>query len=135
MDEKLDLILQELQSIKQEIGTMKLEIKSVKQEMGAMKQEIESMKQEMGAMKEEMLALKSGQKELHLISRAIRDRQEETDAKLESLSMDVHQLHGKVEQNSEKLNLLIEDHKSVHEVLGEHEVSIRSMRRILTKIG
>ncbi len=135
MDEKLDLILQELQSIKQEMGAMKQEMESVKQEIGAMKEEMESVKQEIGAMKQEMLALKSGQKELHLITRAIRDRQEETDAKLESLSMDVHQLHGKVEQNSEKLNFLIEDHKSVHEILGEHEISIRSMRRILTKIG
>lgn len=40
--------------------------------------------------------LESGQAELQQITSAIRDRQEETDAKLEALSMDVHQLHGVV---------------------------------------
>jgi len=28
-----------------------------------------------------------------------------------------------------KLNVLIEDSKSIHEVLGEHEISIRTLRR------
>ncbi|WP_416876582.1 hypothetical protein, partial [Kitasatospora sp. SC0581] len=34
--------------------------------------------------------------ELYQIVRAIRDRQEETDAKLDALSMDVHHAHGEI---------------------------------------
>ncbi|GIP31982.1 hypothetical protein [Paenibacillus sp. J2TS4] len=49
-------------------------------------------------------ALEEGQKELNQISRAIRDHQEETDAKLEAVAMDVHKLQGKVEEQNEKLN-------------------------------
>ena len=54
-------------------------------------------------------ALEEGQKELSQISRAIRDRQEETDAKLEAMAMDVHKLHGKVEAQNEKLNAVSDE--------------------------
>jgi peptidoglycan hydrolase CwlO-like protein len=37
-----------------------------------------------------------GIKELQQITRAIYDRQEETDAKLEALASDVHKLHGEI---------------------------------------
>ena len=43
-----------------------------------------------------MQSLQSGQGELHQLVRAINDRQEETDARLESLSMDGHKVTGEV---------------------------------------
>lgn len=33
-------------------------------------------------------------------------------------------------ETNEKLNRIIEDNKSIYEIIGEHEVSIRSLRRI-----
>lgn len=45
---------------------------------------------------EELKELRTGQKELREIVDAIRHRQEETDAKLDSLSMDVHKIHGEL---------------------------------------
>ncbi|MBP3040947.1 hypothetical protein J9303_15775 [Bacillaceae bacterium Marseille-Q3522] len=63
------------------------------------------------------------------IAKAIYHRQEVTDAKLDALSIDVHLLHGKVEQHQQTLNAIKENQKSISEILGEHEIAIRSLRR------
>ncbi|MNW37007.1 hypothetical protein D3C74_140340 [compost metagenome] len=58
---------------------------------------------------EELQTLKSGQAELQQIARAIRDRQEEADAKLEVLSMDVNKIHGNTVRIEQKLDDNIND--------------------------
>jgi septal ring factor EnvC (AmiA/AmiB activator) len=80
--DKLDLILQKLESLEARLSRLE----EVQQAMAAVQQ-----------------AMAAGQKELYHLSSAIRDRQEETDAKLEALAMDVNRLHGKVEAQGEKL--------------------------------
>lgn len=50
-------------------------------------------------MKNELYLLKEGRE----IVNSIHHRQEETDAKLEALSMDVHQLHGEMKRLEEHL--------------------------------
>ncbi|MFU1797322.1 hypothetical protein ACM1RC_25885 [Paenibacillus azoreducens] len=54
-------------------------------------------------------SIESGQSELQQITRAIRDRQEKADAKLESLSMDVNKIHGRAVQIEEKLTENLSD--------------------------
>lgn len=53
--------------------------------------------------------LESGQAELQQIIRAVRDRQEETDAKLEALTMDVNKIHGNTVRIEQKLDDNIND--------------------------
>jgi hypothetical protein len=55
-------------------------------------------------------SLESGQAELQQITRAIRDRQEETDAKLEALSMDVNKIYGNTVRIEQKLD---ENHNDI----------------------
>lgn len=55
-------------------------------------------------MKDEIQLLKTGQEELRLITSAIRDRQEETDAKLEALCLDVNHMHGDLVRIEQKLD-------------------------------
>lgn len=50
--------------------------------------------------------LEAGQSEIHQITTAIRDRQDETDAKLEALTMDIHRLNGTVEAIKEDVTEL-----------------------------
>ncbi|WP_318614195.1 hypothetical protein [Sporosarcina sp. YIM B06819] len=50
--------------------------------------------------------LKTGQQELKEIVVALLDRHEETEAKLENLSMDVHKMHGDVTSIKEQLSEL-----------------------------
>ncbi|GIO36261.1 hypothetical protein J41TS12_11220 [Paenibacillus antibioticophila] len=58
---------------------------------------------------EELQSLKAGQFELQQLTRAIRDRQEESDAKLEALSMDVNKIHGNTVRIEQKLDDNIND--------------------------
>lgn len=58
---------------------------------------------------EELQSLKAGQSELQQLTRAIRDRQEESDAKIEALSMDVNKIHGNTVRIEQKLDDNIND--------------------------
>ncbi|GIO84595.1 hypothetical protein J25TS5_15270 [Paenibacillus faecis] len=54
-------------------------------------------------------SLESGQVELQQITRAIRDRQEETDAKLEALTMDGNKIQGNTVRIEQKLDENLSD--------------------------
>lgn len=54
-------------------------------------------------------SLEAGQSELHQITTAIRDRQEETDAKLEALTMDVNKIHGSAVRIERKMDEELSD--------------------------
>lgn len=76
---------------------------------------------------EELQSLKSGQAELQEITRAIRDRQEGTDAKLEALSMDVHQLNGTAVSIKENLSELKKGQERQDKVL--ESLAVRSLEQ------
>lgn len=80
-------------------------------------------------MENEIQGMKTQLEENTQITKAIHHRQEETDAKLEGLSLDFAKLHGEVVSTKTSIAQLVEDQKSINELLGEHEVSIRSLRR------
>lgn len=93
--DKLDLILRKLESLEEGQKSLEEGQKSLAE---GHKSLVEGYK-----------SLAEGQKELNMISRAIRDRQDETDAKLDALSMDVHKLYGKVEAQQEQLKTLTDE--------------------------
>lgn len=65
------------------------EIRSLKEKTDLMDSKFELMNSKFDLMDSKLT-------ETNQIVRAIRDRQDETDAKLEALTMDVHKLYGKV---------------------------------------
>ncbi|WP_203246306.1 hypothetical protein [Sporosarcina beigongshangi] len=65
-------------------------------EFKEMRTEMQEFKTEMQGFKTEQQSMKAQLDENTQLTRAIFDRQEETDAKLENLTMDVHKLHGEV---------------------------------------
>ncbi|MEC0331601.1 hypothetical protein P4H42_18465 [Paenibacillus macerans] len=79
-------------------------LQPVKDDIRSVKDDIRSVKDEIRSVKDEIQLLKTGQEELRLITSAIRDRQEETDAKLEALSMDVNHMHGDLVRIEQKLD-------------------------------
>ncbi|AZS18479.1 hypothetical protein EI981_26395 [Paenibacillus lutimineralis] len=87
------------------------------------------MKSELGSLKETQALMQSQLSETNAIVRAIRDRQEETDAKLDALSMDVHKLHGELTHLKEGQ----ERHERILEKLSlrsiEQETDISALRR------
>ena len=75
--------------------------------------------------------------ETNQIVRAIRDRQENTDAKLESISMDVNKIHGEIISIKETQQLLIQGQERQDKILEslalrslEQETELRELKRI-----
>lgn len=133
--QKLDHIEVEQMSMKTEMQTMKTDMQTMKSDMQTMKSDIEIMKSDMGTVKSDILDLKESQglmqiqlNETNAIVRAIRDRQEETDAKLDALSIDVHKLHGEIASIKEDQ----ERHEKILEKLSlrsiEQEADIRELK-------
>lgn len=88
-EQLLHQILQKLDHIEAEQSSMKSDMNSMKSDMQTMKADILGLKET-----QELMQVQLG--ETNAIVRAIRDRQDETDAKLDALSMDVHKLHGEL---------------------------------------
>ena len=62
------------------------------------------MSEKLDLILEKLSLLESKVNENIEITKALRDRQEETDAKLEALSMDVHKMHGDLARLEEKVD-------------------------------
>jgi uncharacterized phage infection (PIP) family protein YhgE len=100
--EKLDLIIEKLERL--EGGVEELRMGHQRLEGG-----VEELRMGHQRLEGGQASLVTGLMETNQIVRAIRDRQEVTDAKLEAVSMDVHKLIGKVESNSTILDMLSAD--------------------------
>lgn len=121
-DATLQLILQKLVTIETDMSEMKNEFNGIKGEMSGLKSEFNRIKGEMSAMKAQL-------DENTEITKAIHHRQSESDAKLEGISLDFAKFHGELVDTKERVVDLEGDQKSTNEVIGEHEISIRSLRR------
>lgn len=66
----------------------------------------------------------SGQSELHQITSAVRDRQEETDAKLEALTTDINKLHGSTVRIEDKIDENLNDIRGDVRFLSHHIVAL-----------
>lgn len=58
---------------------------------------------------DKLVSIESGQSELHQITTAIRDRQEETDARLEALAMDMNKIHGSTVRIEQTMDATLSD--------------------------
>ncbi|MGG5253695.1 hypothetical protein ACQYAD_09385 [Neobacillus sp. SM06] len=85
------------------------------------------MEQKLDLILNKLEMLESGQKELNQIVRAIRDRQENTDAKLESLSMDVHNIRGVITSIKETQQILIQGQERQDKIL--ESLALRSLEQ------
>lgn len=127
----LQLILQKLGTIETDTSEMKNEIFALKTDVNGLKDDVSGIKSEITGLKDQMNSMQAQLDENTEITKAIHHRQSESDAKLEGLSLDFAKLHGEVIATKDNVAELVEDQKSINEVIGEHEVSIRSLRRKL----
>ncbi|WP_240375660.1 hypothetical protein [Bacillus piscicola] len=118
-----------LQQILIEMKTMKDDIAVIKSEQTSMKDDIALIKSEQTSMKDDITLIKVQLNENTDLTRAIRDRQEETNAKLEALSMDTHQLHGDIvslKANESRQDKILE---SLAARSLEQETDLRDLKR------
>ncbi|KEF40255.1 hypothetical protein M670_00277 [Schinkia azotoformans MEV2011] len=100
-------------------------------------QMFEKLMTEIKDIKETQNLMQSQLKETNEIVHAIRDRQEETDAKLDSLSMDINKIHGVVTEHTEIIQKLVKSQERQEKILErlslrsiEQEQDIAELRRI-----
>ena len=95
MSEKILLqILAEVKDLRIDVNGIKAEITGIKSEITGMKADINGIKSKITGMKADITSIKAQLDENTQIIKVIRDCQEETDAKLENLTMDVHHMRG-----------------------------------------
>lgn len=122
-------ILQKVSNIEIEQGSMKSDMQTMKSDMETIKSEMQTMKADIQSVKGTQELMQTQLNQTNAIVRAIRDRQDETDAKLDALSMDVHKLRGdfvRLQEGQER-------HEKVLEKLSlrsiEQETDISALRR------
>lgn len=86
----------EQQDVKVELKEMRTEQQDMKVELKEMRAEQQDIKVELNEMRAEQSLMSARLDENIQLTRAIFDRQEETDAKLEALTMDVHKMRGEI---------------------------------------
>ncbi|WP_346200781.1 hypothetical protein NSQ96_06960 [Caldifermentibacillus hisashii] len=79
-------------------------LKPIKEEMQTIKGEVQILKGDMQTIKGEAQTIKSQVNENTQLLKAVIHRQEETDAKLDAISMDVHKLHGEINYIKEEMS-------------------------------
>jgi len=106
------VVLEELRALRE--GQTKLEEGQSKLEQGQAK-----LEQGQAKLEQSQAKLEQGQAKLE-------EGQARIERKLDDMEVKNANRHLEIES---KLNALIEDNKSIYEILGEHEVAIRTLRR------
>jgi len=117
--EEQKAIREEQKAIREEQKAIREEQKAIREEQKAIREEQKTFREELKLIREEQEALKNGQKELYDLVNALLHRQEETDAKLESLTMDVHRMHGEITAMKQEIRMLSEKVDSHYEQFNE----------------
>lgn len=106
----LQQILEHVKQINERLGNLENEVAITNKRLDNLEKEVtvtnkrlDSLDSRVDNIEIRLTSLESGQKELNEIVRAIHDRQEETDAKLEALTMDVHRLRADVKRIEQQL--------------------------------
>ena len=108
-------VLQEFKGLKQDIGDLKQDFSTLKQDVGTLKHDVTDLKQDVSTLKHNVTDLKQDVDKIDKTLKIVYDHV----GTLTEFRTEVNM----------KLNSILEDNKSIHELLGEHEVSIRTMRR------
>lgn len=107
-EQLLEKILLVVTDIQKELQDIREEQKAIREEQRAIREEQQAIRKEQMAIREEQQALKNGQKGLCDLMNALLHRQDETDAKLEALTMDVHHMRGEMTAMKQEIHALNE---------------------------
>jgi DNA mismatch repair ATPase MutS len=124
-EEFQQLILAELQEMKAKLG----ELPQIKRQLADLPQ-IKEQLADLPQIKEQLTELPQIKEQLAELPQ-IKEQLADLQNKLNGISEQTAALTEFKTEVNQKLDLIIEDNKSIHEILGEHEVSIRTIKRNL----
>ncbi len=122
---------------------LKSDVAGLKDDVGVLKNDVAGLKDDVGVLKNDVAGLKDGQKALEKRQEAFEKRQEALESRQGSFEEGQRRIEKKLDavydqvadltefkiEITQKIDSLIEDNRSIHEILGEHEISIRTLRR------
>ena len=116
VENEISNVKYELINVKGDLNDVKSELNDVKGDLNDVKSELNDVKGDLNDVKSELSNIESQLNENTEITKAILHRQDETDAKLDHLTIDVHKLHGEVTQLKEDYQTL---YKGQAEIIDE----------------
>ena len=123
------VILAELESIKNDIRDLKEGQKRLEGSQKSLEEGQKRLESSQRSLEEGQKRLEDRQGKLEERMGKLEDRQEKFEKKLDAVYEQTAQLIEFRNEVNLKLDNILEDNKSIHEILGEHEVSIRTLRR------
>ena len=115
MEKILEQILNRLTSVDENIGTLKSDVSTLKSDVSILKSDVSTLKSDVFTLKNDVTTIKI---DMAKSNRKL-DAVFEQTAELLEFRTDITQ----------KLNKIMADHISLQQIVGEHEVAIRSIRR------
>lgn len=92
--------------------------------------ELTGIKNEVTGIKNEQATIKSQLEENTQLTKAIFNRQEETDAKLENLTMEVHKIHGDLSSLKDELKDIKDEVTFTYQKTSKNELDIFKLQQI-----
>ena len=132
-DEKLDLILKELQGMKQEQQEFKQDLQGMKQEQQEFKQELQGMKQDQQEFKQELQGIKQEQQDMKSQMNNRFDMLETTlgfvKEKVNGMDQKLDGIHEQVADNAENIETMKVDIKQIKDVQVRQEKTVDLLAR------
>ncbi|PYG87442.1 hypothetical protein LY28_02112 [Ruminiclostridium sufflavum DSM 19573] len=105
------------------------ELRSIKIDIRGLKEGQRKLEQGQSSLEEGQRKLEQGQSSLEEGQRKLEQGQKRLENKLDAVYNQTADLTEFRTEANMKLDSIIENNKSIHEMLGEHEISIRTLRR------
>lgn len=109
---------------------------SIKEDINGLKEDVSGLKEDVGSLKEDVSSLKAGQARIEVRLEKVEVKLENVENRLERVETKLDAVHEQTAVLTEfrtdtnmKLDYLLEGNKSIHEIIGRHEVDITSLRR------
>lgn len=115
IDENLGLLKNDVATLKSDVATLKGDVATLKSDVATLKGDVATLKSDVATLKSDVAIIKT---DLHRLEGRMDAVYEQTAELLEFKT-----------EITEKVDIIINDNKSLQEIIGEHEIAIRSLRR------
>ncbi|MCL1632762.1 hypothetical protein M3N64_12610 [Sporolactobacillus sp. CPB3-1] len=136
LEMRLDRVEARLDQIETRMDRIESRMDQIETRMDRIESRMDQIEIRMDQLEEKQDLMQEQLNETNRVLKAVYDRQEVSDAKLVALSSDVDSLHGyvkkintKVDLNQKSMDKMLENQAAIFEMLGEHDVAIRTLKK------
>lgn len=135
MEKVMEQILTRLTSMDENIGFLKGDVSTLKDDVSTLKGDVATLKSDVSTLKDDVSTLKSDVATLKSDVAALKADVRRLEGRMDAVYEQTAELLEFKTEMTEKIDTIINDNKSLQEIIGEHEIAIRSLRRKLGMVG